>query len=56
MGISQAKLATLIGVKASQVCDLENERTTTSIERLWLLSEIFGVTSDYLIGRSNERK
>lgn len=52
-GVPQTTLATLLGVTRTQISDLENARTTTSIERLIKLAEYFSVSIDYLVGRTD---
>jgi transcriptional regulator with XRE-family HTH domain len=51
--VSQTILATLLGVTKTQISDIENGKTTTSIERLWQLADYFDVSIDYLVGRSD---
>jgi len=51
--ISQSTLAGLLGVTHTQISDIENGKTTTSIERLYILAEYFQVSSDYLLGLSD---
>ena len=47
---AQDELAKLLGVTRTQISDIENGKTTTSLERLVLLSDYFGVSTDYLLG------
>ena len=47
---AQDELAKLLGVTRTQISDIENGKTTTSLERLVLLSDSFGVSTDYLLG------
>ena len=54
MGISQAALATLLGVAQSTVGMWENGKNNPSHAKLEQLSNLFGVTADYLMGRSEE--
>lgn len=54
--ITQSALAELLGVTKTQVSDLENGKTTTSIERLITLADYFDVSLDYLVGRSDDPK
>lgn len=46
----QNELAKLLGVTRTQISDIENGKTTTSLERLVLLADYFGVSTDYLLG------
>lgn len=54
--VSQEKLAALLGVTRTQISDMENGKTGTSLERLVTLSEFFDVSTDYLLGLSDEPK
>ena len=51
--VPQTVLAELLGVTRTQISDLENGKTTTSIERLIVLADYFNVSLDYLVGRSD---
>jgi len=55
---SQETLADLLGVTRTQISDIENGKTTTSLERVYTLADYFDVSLDYLVGRSDcpERK
>ena len=53
---TQSDIASLLGVTKTQISDLENGKTTTSIERLCLLADFFNVSLDYLCGRSDDPK
>lgn len=52
--VSQNDLADGLGVTRTQISDLENGKTTTSIERLVALADYFDVSLDYLVGRSDD--
>lgn len=54
--VTQSDISELLGVTKTQVSDLENGKTTTSIERLCTLADYFDVSLDYLVGRSNDPK
>ena len=49
--LSQSQVAELLGVTRTQISDLENGKTTTSIEKLNILADYFNVPADYLLGR-----
>lgn len=51
--VTQVVIAELLHVTRTQVSDLENGKTTTSIERLVILADYFNVSADYLLGRSD---
>jgi len=53
---TQEKLSKLLGVTKTQISDLENGKTTTTIEKLWILTDHFDVSMDYLTGRTENRK
>lgn len=52
-GVSQSALASFLGVTKTQISDIENAKTLTSIERLIALADYFDVSLDYLVGRSD---
>lgn len=51
---TQADLSSILGVTKTQISDIENGKTTTSIERLCALADYFNVSLDYLVGRSED--
>lgn len=55
-GISQKPLSELLEVTVTQISDMENGRTFTTIPKLYLLCEYFNVSADYLIGLSDDPK
>ena len=50
---TQLTLAELLGITRTQISDLENGKTSTSIERLYMLADYFNVSIDYLVGRTD---
>ncbi len=50
---TQLTLANLLGITRTQISDLENGKTSTSIERLCMLADYFDVSIDYLVGRTD---
>lgn len=48
-GISQEELADMIGVSRQAVSKWESEQSTPDIEKVILLSDLFDVTTDYLL-------
>lgn len=52
-GISQSALASFLGVTKTQISDIENAKTSTSIERLIALADYFDVSTDFLLGRTD---
>lgn len=53
-GMSQSLLASKIGVAQSNVSDWENDISRPEYENLIKLANIFDVTTDYLLGLSDE--
>ena len=51
--LSQEKLASLTGLTARRVFSYEQESTEPDIETLALLADFFGVTIDFLVGRTS---
>lgn len=50
-GLSQQELGDLIGVTKVSICGYESGSRTPSLETFALLSEVFGTSTDYLLGR-----
>ncbi len=61
-GISQEELADVLGVSRQAVSKWESEQSTPDIDKIILMSEYFGTTTDYLLkgiepaARSTEKK
>ena len=53
MGLSQEKLASLTGLTARRIFSYERESNEPDIETLALLADFFGVTIDFLVGRTD---
>ena len=51
-GLNQVKLAEKIGVKQNTISAWLLKKKEPCIFSLWLVADYFGVTVDYLIGRS----
>jgi transcriptional regulator with XRE-family HTH domain len=49
--VSQTAVATVLQVSRTQIGDIENGKSTTTIERLCMLADYFNVSLDYLTGR-----
>ena len=52
-GMSQVQLAKALGVSKQCVSNWENDNVLPSIEMLIKLADLFGVTTDYLLGRES---
>ncbi len=55
-GISQEELGKIIGQKKSNISKYENDKLQPSIETIDTIANYFGVTVDYLFGRSDDPK
>lgn len=51
---TQSDLAELIGTKKSHISEMENGKMTTTIEKLAIICEHYKVSSDYLLGLSDD--
>ena len=52
--ITQAKLGELLNVTSTQISELEHGTSTTSMSRLYQLAQYFEVSSDYLLGLTDD--
>ncbi len=48
------KIAELLGTSVTQVSDMENGKTGTTMVRLVLLAEFYHVSTDYLLGITDD--
>ena len=55
MGLSQEKLASLTGLTSRRIFSYERESNEPDIETLALLADFFGVSIDFLVGRTNDK-
>ena len=53
-GEKQEDLAEVLGVTATQISDMENGKTTTTLEKFVLICEHYRVSADYLLGLRDE--
>ena len=53
-GETQTFLGELIGVKKGQISGIEKGNVTTSAERIALICQHYGVSSDYLLGLTDD--
>lgn len=51
----QDTLAVLLDVSTAQISEMENGKKTTTLEKLVLICEHYHVSSDYLLGLSDEK-
>lgn len=54
-GLQQTQLAALVGVTKSAVSAWESDMRQPPYDTLVRLADIFNVSTDYLLGRSNDR-
>jgi len=52
---SQVEFAKILGVTKQCVSNWENDNVVPSIEMLNKIADVFNVTTDYLLGRSNKK-
>ncbi|CAM3505626.1 DNA-binding helix-turn-helix protein [Streptococcus pluranimalium] len=50
-GLTQKEIAKLIGISQSSYSNWENGNREPSLENVVRLAKLFGVTTDYLLGR-----
>ena len=55
-GETQKMLASAIGMSVNQVIRLEKGEQKPGFDNLWALADHFGVTVDYLMGRTDENR
>ena len=53
--LNQVQLAERLGVKKQSISNWENDNIMPSIEMLIRIADFFHVSTDYLLGRSEER-
>ena len=51
----QKDLADFLQITTPQISDMENGKKTTTLEKLVLICEHYKVSSDYLLGLSDDR-
>ena len=55
-GETQKMLASAIGISVNQVIRFEKVEQKPGFDNLWALADHFGVTVDYLMGRTDENR
>ena len=53
-GLSQKELGEAVGLSHKAISTIESGSRFTTIEKLVLLADFFGVSTDYLLGRREE--
>ncbi len=51
--VTQGEIAKLLDVTSTQISDMENGKTATTIARLYILCDYFNTSADYLLGRTD---
>ena len=51
---TQDHLAEFLGVRKTQISEMENGNRTTTLEKLALICEHYGISADYLLGLTDE--
>ena len=51
--LSQDGVAAVLGVTHTQISDLENGKTGTTLDKLFVICNYFNVSADYLLGLSD---
>ncbi|WP_324825115.1 helix-turn-helix transcriptional regulator [Sinanaerobacter sp. ZZT-01] len=51
--LSQAQLGEIINLSKQGVNEIEKGRTTTRIDKLAIIADYFNVSTDYLLGRTD---
>ncbi len=53
-GMTQAALAEIIDVRQDSICIYEKGKNYPEVRRLLILADYFGVSLDYLMGRTDD--
>ncbi|MBE5750862.1 MAG: helix-turn-helix transcriptional regulator [Clostridia bacterium] len=53
-GLTQKRLAEILNTTNSAVCDWERGRTQPDLQTLTKIAVLFGVSTDYLVGLSDD--
>lgn len=53
-GLSQKELGEAVGLSHKAISTIESGSRSTTIEKLVLMADFFGVSTDYLLGRREE--
>lgn len=54
--IKQSDLGKMLGVSDGTISDYEKDRTQPNIDKLRIMAQMFGTSTDYLIGHSCDRR
>jgi DNA-binding XRE family transcriptional regulator len=53
-GLSQEKLGLQIGLSKHSISKIESGKNTTSLDHAAKIADLFGVSIDYIVGRTDE--
>jgi transcriptional regulator with XRE-family HTH domain len=53
-GMTQQQLGGVMGLSKNAVNDMEHGRKLTALDKVALMADFFGVSIDYLVGRSDD--
>ena len=56
MDLNQTKVAELLGIKQTVYSRYERGYQTIPVEHLLVLADFYGVSTDYILGRTNIKK
>ena len=51
---SQIDVANLLGVSSAQISDMENGKSGTTLDKLFILCNYYHVSADYLLGITDD--
>ena len=54
--IKQQKIAELLGIQQNSYSQIENEKNTIQVDHLIKLAEFYNISTDYLLGLTDEIK
>ena len=54
--VKQSELGKIVGLTCTAISDIERGRRTTTLEKLCALADYFEVSTDYLLGRTDNPK
>ena len=56
MDLNQTKIAELLGIRQTVYSRYERGYQTIPVEHLLVLADFYGVSTDYILGRTNVKK
>lgn len=52
--VGQAVISTLLNVSTAQISDMENGKSGTTLDKLYILCQYYHVSADYLLGITDD--